>query len=228
MGIGMNHQDHQRAAFIAHFKALLPLWQFQDDGFGGFHNQCTAWAWSGWQAARADAVPAAGEELPFDPGYVHAYLTAAMKEMGPDGLIDPQVAYLLEWLAEGGADGVPACDDTLDTNGHCGAEGGVCPHVSKCNANNGCIAGGVSAGYQSSDGIPSEEKFTPGVTEAQPDLLKLVQEYGTARYSEGVNDALRRPQLASQSHAAAKDRLADIELTLRARGVMASDGSQPE
>jgi hypothetical protein len=41
----------QRAAFIAHFTPLEPLWTFQDDGTGGFHNQCTEWAWIGWQAA---------------------------------------------------------------------------------------------------------------------------------------------------------------------------------
>lgn len=46
-------------------------------------------------------LKAAGEALPFDPGYLHAYLTAAMKDLGPDGLIDPQVAYFLEWLDDG-------------------------------------------------------------------------------------------------------------------------------
>lgn len=39
------------------------------------------------------------EVLPFDTGYVHAFIKAAMKDGGqPDGVIDPQMAYFLDWL----------------------------------------------------------------------------------------------------------------------------------
>src|SRR6185369_13587313 len=36
--------------------------------------------------------------LPFDAGYVHAYLKAALLMVEPNGLTDPQAAYFLEWL----------------------------------------------------------------------------------------------------------------------------------
>ncbi len=40
----------ERAAFIATFKPIKPLWQFLDDGTGGFTNELTEWAWIGWRS----------------------------------------------------------------------------------------------------------------------------------------------------------------------------------
>lgn len=48
-----------REAFIAHFKTIRPLWQFQDDGTGGFHNGHTEEAWIAWQAAIQHALDVA-------------------------------------------------------------------------------------------------------------------------------------------------------------------------
>ena len=46
--------------------------------------------------------------LPFDLGYVHAYLKSALLSVEPEGLTDPQAAYFLEWL-EALPDGGKAC-----------------------------------------------------------------------------------------------------------------------
>jgi hypothetical protein len=54
------------------------------------------------------------------------------------------------------------------------------------------------------------------------EVVRIVQEYGTARYNEGVHDALRRPQAATGAHSTAKDRLADVRFML-AYGVRTAD-----
>jgi len=49
--------------------------------------------------------------LSFDPGYVYAYLKAALASVEPDGLTDPQAAYFMEWFEGiGTADSVPGTD----------------------------------------------------------------------------------------------------------------------
>jgi len=62
--------------------------------------------------APAGVAPSpAPQPLPFDPGYVYAYLKAALASVEPDGLTDPQAAYFLEWFeAVGIADGVDVPD----------------------------------------------------------------------------------------------------------------------
>ena len=102
---GFAEQGAKRAAFIAHFKPLQPLWQFQDDGTGGFHNQCTEWAWIGWRAARTIGVAQAVELLDL---FTRAAYPVA-KEINPRGY-NWSEAYLDQALAQVRRAGAGAVD----------------------------------------------------------------------------------------------------------------------
>lgn len=49
-------------------------------------------------AARLGQSEPVADSLPFDLGYVYAYLKAALLDIEPEGLTDPQAAYFFEWF----------------------------------------------------------------------------------------------------------------------------------
>jgi hypothetical protein len=74
-----------------------------------------------WPTQASRPVTAPKADLPFDPGYVHAYLKAALVSVEPEGCTDPQAAYFMDWLEQIGNVGGPR--PSLVTNIGCAAHG---------------------------------------------------------------------------------------------------------
>jgi hypothetical protein len=53
---------------------------------------------------RAAPVGVKATPLPFDAGYVYAYLKAALLSVEPEGVTDPHAAYFLDWFEQIGTD----------------------------------------------------------------------------------------------------------------------------
>ena len=71
--------------------------------------------YASWRIVGGRPSVPAPQPLPFDPGYVHAYLKAALQSVEPEGLTDPQAAYFLAWLEQvGTAAGSLPPDDAQD------------------------------------------------------------------------------------------------------------------